>query len=110
MEQECNTQINQSGRLMKEFVDTVISFYQNMKQRDVSRVIDPQTLSRLYQQEIPAQARPVEEVYHQLLEDVYPNTSLMQHPRCFACIPSPVSLFSWMGDVMTNAFDPHGGC
>lgn len=110
MEHKFNTQINQSGRLMKEFVDTVISFYQNIKQQDVSRIMDAQTLSRLQQQEIPAQGRPMEEVYHQLLEDVYPNTSLMQHPRCFACIPSPVSLLSWMGDVMTNAFDPHAGC
>ena len=32
MEHKFNTQINQSGRLMKEFVDTVISFYQNIKQ------------------------------------------------------------------------------
>lgn len=72
--------------------------------------MDAQTLSRLQQQEILAQGRPMEEVYHQLLEDVYPNASLMQHPRCFACIPSPVSLLSWMGDVMTNAFDPHAGC
>ena len=110
MEHKFNTQINQSGRLMKEFVDTVISFYQNIKQQDVSRIMDAQTLSRLQQQEILAQGRPMEEVYHQLLEDVYPNASLLQHPRCFACIPSPVSLLSWMGDVMTNAFDPHAGC
>ena len=110
MEHKFNTQINQSGRLMKEFVDTVISFYQNIKQQDVSRIMDSYTLSRLQQQEIPAQGRSMEEVYHQLLEDVYPNASLMQHPRCFACIPSPVSLLSWMGDVMTNAFDPHAGC
>ena len=73
MEHKFNTQINQSGRLMKEFVDTVISFYQNIKQQDVSRIMDAQTLSRLQQQEIPAQGRPMEEVYHQLLEDVYPN-------------------------------------
>ena len=39
MEHKFNTQINQSGRLMKEFVDTVISFYQNIKQQDVSRLI-----------------------------------------------------------------------
>ena len=84
MEHKFNTQINQSGRLMKEFVDTVISFYQNIKQQDVSRIMDSYTLSRLQQQEIPAQGRSMEEVYHQLLEDVYPNASLMQHPRCFA--------------------------
>lgn len=55
MEHKFNTQINQSGRLMKEFVDTVISFYQNIKQQDVSRIMDAQTLSRLQQQEILAQ-------------------------------------------------------
>ena len=54
MEHKFNTQINQSGRLMKEFVDTVISFYQNIKQQDVSRIMDAQTLSRLQQQEILA--------------------------------------------------------
>ncbi len=45
MEHKFNTQINQSGRLMKEFVDTVISFYQNIKQQDVSRIMDSYTLS-----------------------------------------------------------------
>ena len=57
MEHKFNTQINQSGRLMKEFVDTVISFYQNIKQQDVSRIMDSYTLSRLQQQEIPAHGR-----------------------------------------------------
>ena len=43
-------------------------------------------------------------------KDVYGKLSLVQHPRSFACVPSPVSLFSWMGDVMTNGYDPHASC
>ena len=52
----------------------------------------------------------VEEVYQQMLRDIYSNISYGQHPRSFACIPSPASLYSWMGDVMTGAYNPHASC
>lgn len=104
------TQTRQAGELMKEFIDTALSFYQNIKEQDVSRQADDKVLSHLCQQGIPKQGRPVEQVYREMLKDVYPYSALVQHPRCFGCIPSPVSLYSWMGDIMTNAFDPHAGC
>ncbi len=103
-------QMMQTGALMKEFIDHVLGFYQNIKQQEVSRQADNATLERLRQLGIPQAGRPVDEVYREMMEDVYSNTSLVQHPRCFACIPSPVSLYSWMGDIMTNAYDPHAGC
>lgn len=59
---------------------------------------------------IPANGRPVREVYDEMLRDVYAHTILAQHPRSFACIPSTESLISWMGDVMTNAYNPHASC
>ena len=103
-------QKQQMSRLMQEFAAGVLPFYQEMKGRDVYREAGPDTLARLRAQGIPREGRPVEEVFREMLEDVYAPMTLVQHPRCFACIPSPVSLFSWMGDVMTSAFDPHAGC
>lgn len=110
MELKMKEQVHQAGVLMKEFVDTVLGFYQHIEREDVCRQPDEMTLARLKNRGVPRSGRPVEEVYHEMLRDVYSNNTLVQHPRCFACIPSPVSLFSWMGDVMTNAFDPHAGC
>ena len=100
-------QKQQMSRLMQEFAAGVLPFYQEMKGRDVYQEAGPDTLARLRAQGIPREGRPVEEVFREMLEDVYAPMTLVQHPRCFACIPSPVSLFSWMGDVMTSAFDPH---
>lgn len=109
MEPTIQSQFDRTNSLMKEFVDTVFSFYNNIKDQEVCRMADEQSIEKIRKQSIPQQGRPVEEVYREMLQDVYPNMSRVQHPRCFACIPSPVSLFSWMGDVMTNAFDPHAG-
>lgn len=109
MEPTIQAQFDRTNSLMKEFVDTVFSFYNNIKGQEVCRMADEQSIEKIRKQSIPQQGRPVEEVYREMLQDVYSNMSRVQHPRCFACIPSPVSLFSWMGDVMTNAFDPHAG-
>ena len=100
----------EAGALIKEFTDTVLDLYAGLKEQPVCRTADQNVLTRLKQTGIPRTGRPLEEVYRQMLADVYPYQSLVQHPRNFACIPSPVSLVSWMGDVMTNAFDPHAGC
>ena len=110
MDSLTEVQGSQVGALMKDFIDTFIEFSKNMKSEDVCRRADKETLSRLENEGIPKNGRPLPEVYQEMLRDVYSNTALVQHPRCFACIPSPVSLYSWMGDIMTNAYDPHAAC
>ena len=95
---------------MKGFVDQTLDFYeanQGPGRGPGQRTRPPS--ARLRSRGIPAQGRPVREVFEEMERDVYANQSLVQHPRCFACVPSPVSLFSWMGDIMTNAYDPHAG-
>lgn len=51
--------------------------------------------------------RPLPEVYMEMLQNIYASTLFAQHPRSFSCIPSTASLLSWMGDVMTSAYNPH---
>lgn len=110
MDRTMENQKQQMGELMQGFISSVLDFYGDMKSQPVFREADSKTLQRLKNQGIPKKGRPVDQVFEQMVQDVYQNASLVQHPRCFACIPSPVSLFSWMGDMMTNAFDPHAGC
>ena len=106
-EQKQNEQI---GKLMKEFVNETVEFYNNIEQQPVVRHANSQTLEKLKQQEIPADGNSVENVYRQMLDDVYSNTLLAQHPRSFSCVPSTCTMLSWMGDVMTNAYNPHASC
>ena len=67
-------------------------------------------LAGLNDQSIPHKGRPLKDVYKEMLEKVYASTLLGQHPRSFACVPSTASLLSWMGDIMTNAWNPHASC
>ncbi|MDO4260807.1 MAG: aminotransferase class V-fold PLP-dependent enzyme [Eubacteriales bacterium] len=98
------------GALMKDFVDRTADFYDHLKSQPVIRPTEESALQRLEQETIPAHGRDVEKVYEEMLRDVYSGTLLAQHPRSFACVPSTASMLSWMGDVMTNAYNPHASC
>lgn len=110
MQTKTKEQNRQIGALMKDFVGRIIDFYDNMQTQPVFRPIDNNTLKYLEEMSIPKQGRPVQDVYSEMLRDVYSNTVFNQHPRSFSCIPSTASLLSWMGDVMTNAYNPHASC
>lgn len=110
MNQNTKKQNAQIGELMKEFIARTIHFYQEMPMQPVCRPAAKETLEALKKQTIPVQGRSVQEVYSEMLRDIYANTLLGQHPRSFSFIPSTASLLSWMGDIMTNAYNPHASC
>lgn len=103
-------QNEQIGALMKEFVAQTVDFYNNLQTQPVSHFTPKETLEYLKNLPVPIQGRPIQEVYSEMLEHIYSNTILGQHPRSFSFIPSTASLLSWMGDVMTNAYNPHASC
>lgn len=103
-------QNEQIGMLLKEFVEQTVNFYDGLKTEAVCRPVPQGTLEYLEQRSIPRQGRPLQEVYSEMLRTIYSNTLLPQHPRSFSCIPSTASMLSWMGDVMTNAYNPHASC
>lgn len=110
MRSKIKEQNRQIGDLMKDFVGHTIDFYDNLQAQPVCRPVDNRTLKYLEGLPIPKQGRPIQDVYSEMLKDIYSNTLLAQHPRSFSCIPSTASLLSWMGDVMTNAYNPHASC
>ena len=110
MKEKIQQQNEQIGELMKDFVKQTVRFYNTLKEQPVCRPASKNTVEYIENLSIPEDGRPVHEVYDEMLRDVYAHTLLVQHPRSFACIPSTGSLISWMGDVMTNAFNPHASC
>lgn len=96
--------------LMTDFIGRAAGFYERLSDQPVCRTADDTTLRRIERQTIPTSGRPLQEVYEEMIRDVYAHTLLAQHPRSFACVPSTASLLSWAGDVMTNAFNPHDSC
>lgn len=110
MRSAAHEQNNEIAAIMRDFVDHIKAFYEHLPDCPVIRPADAKVLERVSRQTIPDAERPLRDVYQELLRDVYSNTLLAQHPRSFSCIPSTASLLSWMGDVMTNAYNPHDSC
>lgn len=102
-----NAQIRE---LLEDFVARTVSFYENIADQPVVPTVDSETVMRVKASSVPKEGRDAAEVYEEMLRDVYSSSSLAQHPRSFSCVPSNLSLLSWMGDVMTNAVNPHASC
>lgn len=103
-------QNKQIGALMKDFVSSTIDFYNHMDSYPVCPPVNIENIHLLEAQPIPHKGRPLQDVYTEMLSKIYSSTLLGQHPRSFACVPSTESLLSWMGDTMTNAWNPHASC
>jgi glutamate/tyrosine decarboxylase-like PLP-dependent enzyme len=109
MDLEFRTQNEQLCTAIQEFVQSFIHSHENMKTQKVIQIADDKTITKLRKVDIPKEGRPVKEIISEMMNEVYSNQAIMQHPRCFAFIPSPISLYSWLGDIMTSAYNPHAG-
>ena len=58
---------------------------------------------------IPKKGRPVNEVIQEMQEEVFQYCGDNNHPRFFGFVPGPASCVSWLGDVMTSAYNIHAG-
>ncbi len=97
--------------LARELIAHAAALYDRLPQEPTVHPTDPEVLARLEARAVPTQGRPLEEVWAELLRDVCPGMMLQQHPRSFACVPSSSStLLSWLGDLLTAAYNPHASC
>lgn len=53
--------------------------------------------------------RPVDEVIAEMSKEVYRYRGDANHPRFFGFVPGPASSVSWLGDIMTSAYNIHAG-
>ena len=75
----------------------------------VTQEADALQLEKIKKIGIPAKGRPVEEVVREMQNEVYKYSGNANHPRFFGFIPGPASCISWLGDVMTSAYNIHAG-
>lgn len=58
---------------------------------------------------IPKDGRPANEVVQEMMSEVYQFRGDPNHPRFFGFVPGPASSISWLGDIMTSAYNIHAG-
>ena len=59
--------------------------------------------------EIPAYGRDTDEIGRELIEYVFDNALLCQHPRFFSFVPGAVSPHSLVGAILADVYNFHGG-
>ena len=59
--------------------------------------------------DIPKDGRSAKDVVEKMMLDVYQYRGDSNHPRFFGFVPGPASSISWLGDIMTSAYNIHAG-
>ncbi len=106
MNENENEELYQS---VQKIAEAYLSSYANVRSQKAVTVADDTTIQKLRSVGFPKQGRPLNAVIDEMIETVYANQAIMQHPRFFAFVPSPASPLSWVGDVLTNSYNPHAG-
>jgi glutamate/tyrosine decarboxylase-like PLP-dependent enzyme len=94
---------------LARIVDQLLDLAGRTPHEKIIQVADAAAIDRLRRIGVPTAGRPMDQVIGEMLREIYPHRARMDHPRCLAFIPSPVSPLSWIGDLLTAAHNPHAG-
>ncbi|MGI5976924.1 MAG: pyridoxal phosphate-dependent decarboxylase family protein [Candidatus Limivicinus sp.] len=107
--QEFILNTEQLENAVKDFVHDFCEDKHNIHTQPVIQEAEQPQLDKLRNMEIPKKGRPVEEVVEEMEREVYHFCGNANHPRFFGFVPGPASCVSWLGDVMTAAYNIHAG-
>ena len=102
-----------TNQQLEEAVNTFVhDFCQERHEQNNNPVIKQSDDNQLHKIEtigIPKKGRPVNEVIQEMQEEVFQYCGDNNHPRFFGFVPGPASCVSWLGDIMTSAYNIHAG-
>lgn len=91
------------------FIRDYTEFSMHLPDGPISKKAPQYKLEKILQQGIPAKGRPLDDVVEELCRDIMPYGNHNNHPRFFGFIPSTASPISWLGDIITTAYNRHAG-
>jgi len=101
-----NAEIKKS---LNYFIEQYFREIEDISSGEVIKVADSGQIEKLAKMGIPERGRNVQEVMEEMMADVYDHRARLNHPRYLGFIPGPASLNSWVGEVMTSAYNLHAG-
>ena len=93
----------------REFLEKYFLWNQKLDDERVICNMKEEQLDKLKQMTIPAKGREIEKVVTEMSDDILQYGYNVNHRRYFGFIPGPSSLVSWLGDVVTAAYNRHAG-
>lgn len=99
----------QTEQVMNAFIHQFWKEKQKLTQKRVCEEITDAQIEQLKCKGIPQESRPLEEVMEEMTEEIFKYRYNANHPRYLGFVPGPASSLSWLGDVMTSAYNLHAG-
>ena len=94
---------------IKHFVHNFCLDKHNIHTQQVIWEVPDGQMEKVKALEISRDGRPAKEVVEEMMEEVYRYRGDSNHPRFFGFVPGPASSISWLGDIMTSAYNIHAG-
>ena len=92
-----------------DFINEFIDYNEKIPEGGVINHITEDKLARIDAIGIPKDGRNLEDVIKEMCEDIMPYGNHSSHPRFFGFIPGTTSPLSWLGDIITTAYNRHAG-
>ena len=92
------------------FVGEHIDFLEHFSDEQAVNPIPKAQLEKVRQMDISKDGQPLEDVVREMMENIFPYGYQIHHPRFFGFIPGTAYPLSWLGDIMTTAYNRHAGC
>lgn len=99
----------QLEEIVRKFVHEFCTEKRDIHSQKVTWYTDEGQTEKVRQIGISKDGRPAEEVVEEMMREVYQYRGDGNHPRFFGFVPGPASSISWLGDIMTAAYNIHAG-
>lgn len=99
----------ETEQVMGKFIQKFWTDKQELAANRIIHEISDNQIEKLRKIGIPTEGRSVEIVMNEMVEDIYKYRHSVNHPRYLGFVPGPASSLSWLGDVMTSAYNLHAG-
>lgn len=101
--------MNEIKETVLNFIDDYMEYSEKFFDAKITNPVPEEKLSKVNNMKIPETGRNLQDVVNELNEDVLPYGNQCSHHRFFGFIPAPASQISWVGDVLTGAYNRHAG-
>lgn len=91
------------------FINDFIDYNETIPKGKVINPVSQKELDKIDHIGIPEKGRDLDEVVQEMEDHIFPYGNHSAHPRFFGFVPSTASPLSWLGDIMTTAYNRHGG-
>ena len=91
------------------YISNIIEKNAHIRELPIYEKPSEETVNRILSMDIPAKGRDPLEVGNELVNDVFEQAMLTQHPRFFSFVATAVSPYSLAGSILTDVYNLHAG-